>query len=113
MTAIEPLTFTTLDEVEREFRLTMREQRRIAERHGSNLTGASPVVAFLPAFLYECLVDKGELTLEQFEEVLPADIELVGGFFNALQQHFNPPRGANERYRPPKAAILPSNGSGS
>lgn len=102
VSCIAPLKFTTVDGAEREFRLTMRQQRDIANKFGPALVNMT-LSAALPGILYECLVDKAAVTEEEFIDILPPDEELLTGFYKALREHFCGPKvEGNEKYRPPK-----------
>lgn len=110
---IEPLIFTTLDGVARPFRLTAREQVLIIQKNGLGII-TEGVFEAMSKVLFECLVERGDLTLEDFQSILPPDDDLLIGFHAALKEHYNGPpavRDANEKYRPRKAATTSSNGS--
>ncbi len=98
MHALPSLTFKTMDGAEREFRLSMAFNRRL-KKHG--VTPETTLVEFIAPALYEALVDQQGLTLEQFENILPQDVELCISFFNQLREHCSPKE--NERYRPTPA----------
>lgn len=113
VSCIEPLPFTTVDGVERRFRLRAREQALISQKVGADLLAMRLAVA-LPKMLYECLVDADGMTEDEFLDVLPPDTELLSGFWAALTEHYSGPpsvRQANERYRPTRGATQPANGS--
>lgn len=79
--AIDPVVLTTTDEQERKFLLTRGALKRIRTRlKVKTLPEVLSKVAqdddgAMAVFLYECLLDKGTLTLEQFEDVMPFNIE--------------------------------------
>lgn len=106
-----PITFVTLDEVEREFRLTNAQFLGIARASQAGKS-VGPV-----EFLWHALSDKAGLTEEQFIELLPlADFELLVGLMDDINKEWagrNKADARNEKHRPTRAAIQSSNGSGS
>jgi hypothetical protein len=89
-----------MDGVEREFRLTMREQRDTIDNFGEKINQAS-LAQFLPKILYKCLVDKN-ISEDEFVAVLQPDEELLLGFFTKLREHCSRSFESNEKYRPTK-----------
>jgi hypothetical protein len=100
ISGLPTLKFTTMDGVEREFRLTMREQRDIANKFGEKLAQTS-VATFIPSILYMCLVDKS-ITEDEFASILQPDEELLIGFYTTLREHCGKSINGNEKYRPTK-----------
>lgn len=77
---IEALRFTTLDGKERRFLLTMGGIRRIKSRFQVKTLGEfmnqDAAEVGIP-LLYEALQDKGDLTEDEFAELLPAHMETI------------------------------------
>lgn len=78
MSAIDPFTFHTTDGVERRFCLSLPGLKRVASKLGLSKTSEifdADMTQSYPVILFEALVDKGELTEEQFGELIPAHLE--------------------------------------
>lgn len=103
MPAIEPLKFTLMDGEEREFLLNMAGLRRVT-KHGLNAD--SQMLELVSITLFEALVSRGQLTLAEFEDLLPPSPDHCIGFYEVLTKHCSPP--ANARYRPTLAGEAPS-----
>ena len=75
--AIDPVILITIDGEERKFLLTMGGIRRLKEKFGADFLKAimekDAQEACVP-ILYEALLNKGALTIEQFEDLMPADM---------------------------------------
>jgi hypothetical protein len=108
MNAIDPLPFTLIDGSEKHFLLRLSHLKKATEAargNGNSGGGAAALAGFgmdvLIRSLYDAMTDKGGMTREEFEDLLPGDPEILNGFFEALQKHCSP--AANEKYRPQKS----------
>lgn len=110
ISGIAPITFTTLDGVERKFRLTNSRLVRWLER--KDRLSSLRQTYFL---LWECLEDRGKLTEDDLIDLLPADGDLLKGLSDAILDRFGrdkpPTIEANEKYRPTKGETDTSTGS--
>ena len=77
MRPIDPITITTTDGKERKLLLSMGGVRRLKKRLGAASIGdvmnQDAEAAGVP-ILYEALTEKGDLTEDQFADILPADL---------------------------------------
>jgi hypothetical protein len=78
--AIDPITITTTDGKERKLLLSMGGIRRLKQKFGVKMLGEllerDAEEAGVP-ILFEALIEKGDLTEDQFIEILPADMNGV------------------------------------
>ncbi len=120
MNAPTPILFTTLDGVERSFRLTNRRMlefiRRKTQFEGQG-DGIDPLAAFRPnlEFLWAICDNKEDIPdADAMVDLLPLDAELIGGLVEAIHAEWSSRSKieANEKYRPTKAEIPQSDGSG-
>lgn len=106
-----PISFVTLDGVEHSFRLTNKAFLEIAR-----LSNAGKAVGPCE-FLWHACSDRGDLTEEQFIELLPlSDFEVLTGLMDEINKEWagrNKSDPRNDRLRPTKAVTQLSNGSGS
>src|SRR6187455_1014144 len=111
MNAPTPITFITLDEVERKFRLTNKRALAIRQRSVQGFTHGDI------DFLWFCCDDTDGFTEDDFAELFPLhDTELLQGLVTAITDEWKgrtKASAANDKFRPTKAEIQPSTGSGS
>lgn len=119
LTAPTPILFTTLDGVERSFRLTNRRMlefiRRKADLEGQG--EADPLAAFRPnlEFLWAICDNKEDIPdADALVDLIPLDAELISGLVEAIHAEWSSSSKieANEKYRPTKAETPQSDGSG-
>lgn len=96
MGVVQPISYQTPDDVERELRFTAGSRRRIAERFGSpdiRVVLNEHDAGAIPGLLYSCLFDSqgqppNDLTEAQLAEMLPGDEadDQLATFFTAMAQ---------------------------
>jgi hypothetical protein len=104
MRTIEPLSFWLNDEREAKFILDFARIRQATagtKAEANTANAASFGIELIARTLYLGMLDKGDLTFEEFESLLPPDPELLQGFYEALKDHCGMKQ--NEKYRPRKS----------
>lgn len=83
---VEPLALTLLDGAERKFRLTYGALRRIKSRLGVATIAEvfSANEDAIITMLYESMLERGEMTFDEFCEVVPLDFKAVADFVSKL-----------------------------
>lgn len=91
MGAVNPVKYTAPDGVERLLRFTLGARRRIAAEFGTaNIQQILQTYDFgaVPRLVYQCLFDERgkapDITVEQFEEIFPADNDIAAEALAAL-----------------------------
>lgn len=120
MNAPNPILFTTLDGVERSFRLTNTRLLESMHRKAAHKTEDDevPLMTMMRPnfiFLWSVCDNREDIAKpDDFLELLPLDPELINGLIGAIHAEWSSRSKieANEKYRPTKAEILPSDGSG-
>ena len=119
MNAPTPITFTTLDGVERTFRLTNRRMLEFIRRKSEfeSQGGLDPLAAFRPnlEFLWAICDNKEDIPdADAMVDLLPLDAELISGLVEAVHDEWSSRSKieANEKYRPTKAETPQNDGSG-
>jgi hypothetical protein len=108
MNAIEPLGFWLLDGREAKFLLNFAQIRRAAADVAAS-TETNAALGAIDTFgrtLYVAMLDKDEMTYEQFLEILPPDGDLLKDFFDALKEHCGVAQ--NDKYRRPRKSQTPT-----
>lgn len=78
MRAVDPVTITTTDGEERRLLLTFGAHRRFQQAVTRDKESVMQDAGYIAGrLLYDCLVNKGDLTEEQFLDVLPMNAEFV------------------------------------
>jgi hypothetical protein len=106
MHAIEPLPFWLNDGREAHFKLSMAQVRKAVAGFGGEFPSDQNALGLemTARVLYAAMVDTFGLSFEEFEALMPADPELITGFYDALKQHCGVGAGdRNEKYRPRKS----------
>lgn len=110
--AIQPIMFKTEDGAERKFRLTNSRLRDFLAGRADTESSLDSLFRFL---WLTCDTKTEGMTLDQFMDLFPPDVELLNGLVEEINaRHNNKSKfEENDRYRPKQAATPPSPGSGS
>ena len=90
---IEPVAIVTTDGEERKLLLTLGTMKRVKARLGcASFQEAlqKDMLEAAGAILYESLMDKGDLTADQFYDILPMDPDGLGDVVSALMNKHTP-----------------------
>jgi len=103
--ALAPYSITLADGKEYNFYSSWACVKRLSEKmrklQGAGGQPAPDALAdLLPGLLYDCCTNRGDMTLEQFEDIIPGDAKWIEGHVAAIRAHSE-----MAVSRPPKASV--------